>query len=263
MKIIIIFVGLIVHVNQPWSLDNTAVLPMAPSHAAELAIPYQSLIEPDEDWVKSLPREDEDRIVIELENHSVRLKGSRGIFSNLTDAYQDAIISLSKVKGSCGRLREEVRSRQPGADLAAYFDYRGGRMSPHTYLYQKLSFPNTPLEPERCAPCSAVYDADLRGDEARLILRDKKNKTERVLRIRGGAELIVRNVPKEDTAPHFKHVYSIYEKCEESGVEPFPDTDCTEKGPICRNTDKKLAGRWVPKEGSRFPGSDCTQTGEP
>lgn len=268
MKIAIIFIGLIVQVNQPMSFDNTAVLLGAAEHEPKLVIPLQSIIDPDK-WLQNQPKNGSD-VEIDLQGATVRVKGTRGVFSDLKDAFTEGSPALRSLVPSC-ELRDEVRNRQivPGK-LAAYVDFRGGAVLPEAYLPKKLSFTGK-KEDGRCTVCRVRYEADLRGDHVTLVYKKKFKKpdgTEDVERheihVAGGRpeeaggvpHISVINRPPHAIARHFDLAFNIYVgKCGDSGnFRPLvTESDCTEPK-VCEA---------IPYAGLADPGDDCTIVRDP
>lgn len=231
MRIAIIFIGLIVQVNQPMSFDNTAVLIAADEHVQRLVIPWQSVMNPD-DWLNKQPRVGPD-VEIDLAGATVRVKGTRGVFSDLKDTFTNGSPSLHTISPGC-ELRDEVKDRKiiPG-ELAAYVDFRGGEVMPESYLPKKLSFTGRD-EDARCAVCRARYEADLRGDHVTLVFKKKIKKEDgsedvekHEIEVAGGPpkavpEIRVTNRPTSPIARHFTSAYNIYVgKCAASQVHPL------------------------------------------
>ncbi len=268
LDVVIVFVGLMVQVNQPWSWDNTAVLPYADKHKAELVLPTAALVDPREisEEFKDY-RQVNGYFLIPLQGYDVRLKGTRGMFNRRGQDYIDATTPLSRV-GGCGRLLSDIRKRNQTEQIASFFDLRGGRMVPDTYLKQRISFDGTEFR-NRCAVCSIRYEATIRGEEAVLVFTSMYGAVRRV-RIRRGAQLVVRNVPndKDSTGDHFQHLYSIYETCVDK-LSPNPqDTTCPNclcvdatAFPECVGFDE---GDCPGRAGPRFPSTtDCTVVDHP
>jgi hypothetical protein len=269
VDIAIIFVGLIVQVNQPWSFDNTAVLPKVPGHIAEMVIPHTALANPLE--IEQLPnkRIEKGQVIIDLNGIDVRLRGTRGWFNRRTREYKESVPSLKKV-GGCRNLQDAVRRREQNRlqqddgtpALLSFVDIRGGRMSPHSYAPSKLSFEETDFQ-ERCAACSVLYEAALHGNTATLVFHvgeaqsvneTKESKATRTheVHLRRGAELLVRNIPHDYLGDgHFPHAYVVFQQC---GVPlaPGPTKPC--RKPICvqKTFDWENSGR-----GAAFS-ADCT-----
>lgn len=256
----IVFIGLIVQVNQPWSFDNTAVLPYAHGHVAELVVPASALA--DQGEVQNAFREARrvgDYFIIPLAGLDVRVTGTRGIFNKRSREYQRATPSLTKV-GRCSGLRPEILRRTQTDKLASFVDVRGGRMVPHTYLACRLSFDGSDYD-DRCSVCSTRYEASLRGQYATLVFTSMSSV--RKVRVLKGSELRVRNVVSEETAgPHFRHVYDLYEKCE-TPLTPIDTGRCSKE--IC---DFATAYPENPPlsygEGPAYPSTaDCTISEHP
>lgn len=234
VDIAIIFVGLIVQVNQPWSLDNTAVLPNAPGHKAELVIPKSALAVDGE--IGQVPHtEVNGHIVIDLKNVDVRVRGTRGMFNRRTREYKEAVPSLKRV-GGCRGLHEAVRRRDQNGkrdengnpEIASFIDIRGGRMVPHTYGEKRLTFDGTDFQ-NRCAACSVMYEAELRDPTALLVFRVGNNDPVDV-HLRKGSEILVRNIPNEPTDGHFHHALGVFRECR-SPQAPGPTLPC--RRPAC------------------------------
>jgi hypothetical protein len=259
MKIAIIFIGLIVQVNQPWSLDNTAVLIAATQHEPRLVIPFQSIIDPD-DWLQK--QRNGPNVEIDLTDATVRVKKTRGVFCDVKDDFIKGSPSLRRLAPSC-KLRSEVRKRQPvSGELAAYVDFRGGRVMPEAYLPQQLSFKEDKKDPF-CAVCRARYEADLRGDSATLVYKKKTRNAAGVeivetheINVSGGRsdqgsipEIQVINRPTHFVARHFERAFNIYiGKCGSEIRPTVTDSPCTESQ-LC-----KPEGATDPAD----PGDDCT-----
>gem|GEM_PF-3398052 len=259
MKIFIVFAGLIAQVNQPWSLNNTAVLPYAPHHVAEMRVPYQSIVDPPS-WVNELKKEKDGNVVIPLEGVVVQVKGTRGVFSGLQKPYVDASIPMKTVASKC-QLRDEVKKRSVRKkDLVAFIDYRGGRVYVDSYLKRMLHF-NEPGAGEwakdKCAVCRIHYEAELRGSEATLVITrtdwDTGTITTQKLRVKGGAHLSVSNKPRAagpylggPKDEHYPYLYNIYRSC--SG-KPTPQI-----GDLCTAVPDTMICNLNPPD----PGDDCT-----
>jgi len=264
--IAIIFVGLIIRVNQPWSFDNTAVLPDVMGHTADLVIPIDSIIEP-APWVKKLMVQGAQDVVIPLQGRDVRVKGTRGIFSNFTKDYMATVPPLRSIAPSCGKPLSEVKKRLFVSNvLGSFIDFRGGTIEPYAFLQHTLRFENGPgawAAPNgQCTSCAVRYKADLRNDEATLVVKEQDGSA-REIRIRGGAELKVRNLPNNPQDPHFHGHYSIYSqsKCTQStGLIPTVVRTVNCQRTEC--TSAVLAAR-VPAVVPAAPGDDCSVVHDP
>jgi hypothetical protein len=231
VDIAIVFVGLIVQVNQPWSLDNTAVLPFVESHTAELVIPRPALADPREVANLPIPHEEKnEHVIIQLKDVDVRVRGTRGMFNRRTREYKDAVPSLKKV-GGCRKLRNTVRRREQDGPMAhaSFVDLRGGRMVPHRYVPNQLSFGNTDFQ-KRCTACSVMYQAELRNETATLVLRMGEDQPAYELHLKKGAQILVRNIPPEPVDGHHEHAYVVFEQC---GSRPIPDPTLPCRKPEC------------------------------
>jgi hypothetical protein len=251
VKIYIIFIGLIVQVNQPWSLDNTAVLPYghdATAHTPTIEIPYTSIVNPTAEMKNALVN---GYYVVNLKGMDVRVEGIRGMFSTMSKELVDALVPLKKVTTGC-RLRREVRDRTlTDTKLASFIDYRGGWREPDLYLPKKLTFPNTDII-NRCIVCSVKYTGTLRGDTATLAFKRAGDKEPSMrIQVKAGAEVIVRNRPKNPATKHFMHVFDIYEGCKTTQVPQPPADECNL--PNCRDTS-----RGTGPGHATAPGEDCT-----
>lgn len=262
MGILIIFVGLIAQVNQPWSFDNTAVIPVAEGHIPTMSIPLHSVIGPDK-WVTDHAA-DGSTVVINLMHVKVRVTGTRGIFSDLMYDYVYGSVPVGTIAPTC-KLRKEVRNREYAEDIAAYIDYRGGHMMPESYLRYQLSFENTAWSIPRCAVCTAAYKAELRGDSATLLIteleeprpsnhepRTPSASAIHTIKIAPGTEVIVRNLPERTVkGGHFHALLNIYEgHCSES---PEPTVHLALP---CQNTNVCTSQTF--HHGLPDPGDDCT-----
>jgi hypothetical protein len=253
--ITIIFMGLIAHVNQPWSLNNTAVIPNAPGHRAEMKIPKGAMLNQDDPWFKQ--KLNQETYVIPLQGIKVRVNKTRGVFSGLTPELIAAMPPLKTLAPLC-KLKDEVRKRTTTSNLASFIDYRGGRLSPDTYFSEKLVIEDTPWKNGRCVVCRIRYEADLSGNEGEIVFTQADG-TKHVARIATNSVLEVENTPvagegmnAHDAAAaaegqsHFQEHYSIFkpcnrpkglrseEKCDKkeicpftAGLAPVPFADCT------------------------------------
>jgi len=249
MKIFIIFIGLIVHVNQPWSLDNTAVLPYghdATAHTPTIEIPYTSILNPTPEMQNGLVN---GYYVVNLQGIDVRVEGVRGMFSTMSKELEDALVPLKKVATGC-KLRREVRDRTlTDTKLASFIDYRGGQREPDLYLPKKLTFSNTDIN-NRCIVCSIKYTGTLRGDTATFAFKRAGDKEPfKRIQVKAGANVIVRNRPNNPNTRHFMHVFDIYEGCKTVTLPQPPAEPCTL--PNCE-TEHRGTGN------APAPGEDCT-----
>lgn len=267
MRIAIIFIGLIVQVNQPMSFDNTAVLIGAAEHQPRLVIPWQSVMNPDDPWLSKQPRVGSD-VEIDLTGATVRVKGTRGVFSDLKDTFTDGSPSLRRISPGC-ELRDEVKNRQivPG-ELAAYVDFRGGEVMPESYLPKKIIFTGKEKN-SHCAVCRARYEADLRGDHAILIYKKKvqipdcktppcETEEKHEIQVAGGPrnaipEIRVSNRSSSSMARHFTKAYNIYVgKCASSQKSPTVTPDKCDEPKKCP-TMSSLGTVWGAEDAD-----DCT-----
>lgn len=262
MKIAIIFIGLIVQVNQPMSLDNTMVLIAADHHNPRLVIPFDSIVNPNE-WLEK--KRNGPNVEIDLTGATVRVKRTRGIFSDVKKAFFDGSPSLRTLAPTC-RLRREVRNRQPvPGELAAYVDFRGGLILPAAYLPLQLSF--TADEKDAfCAVCRVRYEADLRGDHATLIYKKKVVTAAGVevvdtheIKVAGGRaenggvpEIQVINRPEHAVPRHSQLAFNIYVgKCGSEIRPTVTDLPCI-TDQLCNTAATE--GTTAEAE----PGDDCT-----
>jgi hypothetical protein len=246
--LVIIFFGMMVHVNQPWSLDNTVVIPRATNHHPELRIPKDAVPSP-AGWMAGF-LVDNKVYVISLDGAKVRVRNTRGMFSNKRPNFVQHVPPLRTLAPKC-KLSDDVRSRTITADLRAYIDYRGGRVEPDSWFMDTLKFAGTPWKDGRCVTCSTRYEADLDGNFAELEL-ELPQFPGKVLKaqVTGNSELLVSNLPNPSVPfGHFNHHYFIYKDgC--TGVMPT-------KGPRCTNTPG------CPPLPTPFPDADCTNSHDP
>jgi hypothetical protein len=245
--IIVVFAGLIAHVNQPLSFDNTAVLIRALDHEAMILIPSDSVAEnPADEWLLQFERPDELNVYrIPLADRTVRLSGTRGVFCDRPQDILDHVPRLRSLAPTCGGLKEHVRERIPDAEFASFFDYRGGELKTIDYLRNQLkSTAANGDEHYQCASCRVAYAAELRDDHAVLTFKDASG-THKIV-VPAGSKIEVQNSPVLNTGSHFHEFYKIFENCtaddtatvEESArpcvrsricnpVIPYPFGDCT------------------------------------
>jgi hypothetical protein len=247
--LVIIFWGLMVHVNQPRSLDNTVVIPRIPDHVRELRIPENAVLNPGDQWVTQFFYNASDEYRIPLENRKFRVEGTRGMFSDKHPTFFAAAPRLGQLAPHC-QLRDEVRKREITEDLISYVDYRGGRLTTESYFSNRLWFSGGPLGGRHCVACKTRYEADLQSDRARLDFGENH-----VVVIAGNSAIEVRNIPDSTgTGDHFSHSYAIFkDDCE--GYRGVADGPC-KSTPVC-----KYEG---PEElPPPFPDADCTNTNYP
>ena len=264
MKIFITIMGLIVQVNQPWSFDNTLVLIEAPGHQPRLSVPISAVMNPNDAWVKA--NTNGDTLTIDLTGATVRVKGTRGVFSDLTDDFMNSSPRMATIAPGC-QLRPEVRRREIlKGEIAAYVDFRGGKVEPDKYLKDQLSFNGGPAA---CAVCTVRYSADLRGDHVTLVYK-KATETHEVL-VRGGdsadaaqvPQIAITNVPPAaadaaGTTPpsHFRSEFNIYvDRCVAKQIVPAKGARCDK--PVCPETVAQGSVNVA------MPGYDCTVGQQP
>jgi hypothetical protein len=241
--LVITFFGLMVHVNQPFSLDNTVVIPSVKDHVPVLRIPGNAVLNFEDTWVKKFRRDDE--YVIELQGRKFRVEGTRGMFSDKHPTFFAAAPRLGQLAPNCD-LRPEVRERELNAKLVSYIDYRGGRLTPESYFPHMLDIESGPLAGKRCVACRTRYEADLAGDRAQLVFGP-----DQVIIIAGNSAIEVSNVPPERVARgHFSHIYAIFEDgCK--GPLSSVSNDLCKNTPVCELRE------------ANFPDADCTNTNYP
>jgi hypothetical protein len=244
LKIIIIFFGLITHVNQPMSLDNTAVLPHAKNHVSLLLVPrglIAPIITPEDAWLSKWEKGD-GTYAIKLDGLKVRLKGTRGIFADLKETHKKHVPKLSRLVPNCSRLKAAVLNRIPNAQFSSFFDYRAGDVEPYEYFPAMAYFPNSQESSSRCVACKVKFEATLREDHAVLVFEEKDG-TEHTYQVAGNSTLTVQNTPIEASKGHFVHHYTVLENCWgppleskgectnmprcKLGEEPYPGVDCS------------------------------------
>jgi hypothetical protein len=251
--ITVLFVGLIAHVNQPRSLDNTAVLLVAPHHNPQLLIPdTATMVDPDDDFLSKQPRRDEvyDRYEIDVTDWRVRLSGTRGMFCDHPQEVLDTVPRLQHLAPKCS-LKQAVIDRQTGGPFAAFFDYRGGRLGVADYLQKQLEFkPKAGGGPTfQCASCRMRYTAELEGNYAYLTLN--KGTETHVIRVPANSTIEVSNVPDPNERPnsHFDLYYEIFENCTN-------DIDVLPSGTDCAQKQNHICNPGTPP----YPFADCTNS---
>jgi hypothetical protein len=235
VDVAIIFVGLIVQVNQPWSLDNTAVLPNVDDHTAEMVIQLNDLAVPQEVLQVGGQAANNNTVVVPLKGVDVRVRGTKGMFNRRTREYRESVPSLKRV-GQCRTLQEQVRNREQSEALAGagFVDIRGGRMVPHSFAPARMSFQGTDFQ-NRCAACSVMYEASIRGETALLEFRITPEQhagkaPPYEVHLKKGAELLVRNAPNKYVPPHFEHTYKVFQDC---GKKQAPGATLPCRKPNC------------------------------
>ena len=249
LKIIIIFFGLITHVNQPMSLDNTAVLPHAKHHVALLLVPrglIAPIITPEDRWLSQWVNGD-GTYAIKLDGLKVRLKGTRGIFADLKETHQKHVPKLSRLVPNCSRLKAAVLNRTPNTQFSSFFDYRAGDVEPYEYFGAMAYFPDSQESSPRCVACKVKFEALLRDDHAVLVFEEKDG-TKHTYQVAGNSILTVQNIPTQPTKGHYVHHYTVLENCWGPALENMGE---------CINTPKCKLGI-VP-----YPGIDCANSQYP
>jgi hypothetical protein len=270
--LVVIFFGLVSHVNQPWSLDNTAVLPAVHGHAAEMRVPMSAVIDPDP-WLSQFRRQT--MYVIPLEGMTVRIRNTRGMFSDKRPEFFSSVPRLKKLAPGC-KLSQAVRRRNQSDHLAAFVDYRGGRLTTESFYAQKLILAGG--DPTgTCVACKVRYEADLHDGEAQLIFA--RGNERHTVRVAGGSTLNVDNILRGDANPaesHFGAAFSIFEGC---ASHDFERGDACDSSPLCDTLAEieaaevanaaemrvaMVAGDEQQETGPPpFPGPDCTNSHYP
>lgn len=258
MKLTIIFFGLIIHVNQPWSLDNTAVLPDDDHHTAVMWIPKAAVTKPAPEWIEKWCKSDP--CVIPLKNFDVRVKGTRGRFSTMSPELIAALPPLRTLAPDCRGLRVEVLDRIPGEMLlGSFIDYRGGKRDVAEHFRFEATFPGSPWEKSRCLACKVSYVAELKEGTATLVFTNKKTGDIDRVKIDGDNTIEVRHLPGQYEKTHFGLHYRVFEpeKPDEPcvGPAPFdvPEQPCDE--PTCK--ERQNVGPWP------WPQAECTNSSYP
>lgn len=256
MDLTIIFIGLIIHVNQPFSFDNTAVLPSTPHHVAKMIVRREDIANPRDAWVMSVCKVDPCEIY--LAGYTVTVTGTKGTFSRMSQHLIDAMPSVTTLAPKCGGLRDEVRDRRPGAnEFAAFIEYRGGRRRLVETFRLKASFlAEPPWDGRRCLACAVAYEAETEDAYATLSFHSHAHGGVTELHVKQGKTITVENLDRHVTPPgqppppnHFGYYYRIFERtnCE----QPLPqisEEECTT--PYCERA-------------GRFPQADCTNSTYP
>ena len=253
----IIFFGLIVHVNQPFSWANTAVIPYSAQHTALIHIPEGALQYPNDAFVKSRGTYDANskEYQILLDGFVIKVKGTRGVLSNLDQELVDSEPPLAKLAPTC-RLRLDVRTRTTHPnDLISFIDYRGGRLTTVSYFPNQLKFPKSTdatLRDGICVDCKVQYEADLKGETATLNFTDTTGTHDVV--IKADSTLTVTNLlPDGVHLDHFDAHFRIFENC--TPMKFLPGNPCKDKEYCKEATVSTLLHPKPP-----FPDADCTNS---
>jgi hypothetical protein len=267
-EIIILFAGLIVHVNQPGAFDfnNTAVLPRSGNHAAVLLVEEASLANTSVNWNHlQLPLPVDHHLAIAnsvfnttapvlempLDQVRIRVDGTRGMFSKQEADFQRSVPSLKTQQPNC-QLRDEVKNRQfviadDGDNVpafAAFIDYRGGTRKLKWPCSSKLAFPNSRWSRPRCVACVTEYRAAIDGNYVTLHVEDVKNNTTYEVKVKGRSTILIANVPPPMSAMAESHIplhFAVVKNCAVpeaeiggtcgGGYSPqIPNGDCTNSG---------------------------------
>ena len=265
--LVIIFFGLVTHVNQPWSLDNTAVLPAAHGHAAEMSIPKSAVIDP-QPWLSQFERQT--AYVIPLQGMNVRVKNTRGMFSDKRPEFFASVPRLKKLAPGL-KLSRAVRRRLGSEQLSAFVNYRGGRLTTESFYAQKLILGSGDSS-GTCVACKVRYEADLRDGEAQLVFI--RGTEQNLVRIAGGSKLDVNNILTADAIPSESHLGSVFSIFDGGSSREFERGDACDQSPLCDGLEEleafeaAMAVEAPLVEGQSvgpapFPGPDCTNSHYP
>jgi hypothetical protein len=206
------------------------------------------------DWLKHQLKGD--RYEIDLRGLDVRLRGTKGGWTRRTASFMSSVPSMREIAPKCGKMRPEARDReQVDGELVSFFDYRGGTLTPRTYLKKKLAFKDTSWKGGRCAVCEVEYSGELDSDEAWLDIEGTNvagKPVEETIRIAADSELSVSNLPPDDNKDHFHHHYEIFSSCESDNADVTED--------LCQKPECTIATSVVIRGKDGVPGEDCTNS---
>lgn len=251
--LIIVFGGLIAHVQLPNSTTSTAALPIDRHHSATLAFLKEDVVlgegeELDEFFEHNLGGSGQ--YVIPLKGVHVKISG---LEAKETDpqAVRDMIPSLTKVS-SCKKLKKTVLNRTPDKDFG-FVDYSGGALMANTYFGSMGYVPDVPgWDVPRCMPCEMQLITQVVDDYATLSFITRNGKTH-VVSLRAGARVRVSNSLDPISTgghkpPHFETYSTLFsDTCSMNHLQAGPP--CRKGGMVCRQ----------PAE----PDPDCTNSHYP
>ncbi|HXG59667.1 MAG TPA: hypothetical protein VNL91_11645 [Thermoanaerobaculia bacterium] len=224
-SMIVLFVGLIAHVNFPdWQVQSTGVLLRAPGHEATLTIPDTATVRPlnpGDTWIDQY-KQSGGGYRVHLDDMHVRLEGTQSVATQKTAAQKRHVPNLGTIAPNCKKLNPAVRARRPDADFAAFFDYRGGTLTPLNYLREMLGFPGTKEADPRCVACYDRLDTALTGPEALLVFSPSGGATHSYWV--SPTTLVVANRHPAGGS-HFDLYYKVLQSC--PPVSPVADGPCT------------------------------------
>lgn len=253
--LIIVFGGLVAHIQLPNSTVSTAALPIDKNHSATLAFfkddivlaPHEEL----DDWFGDFLGAD-GQYVIPLKGLHVKISGLDPKDTDV-EAVRDIMPSLLKVS-SCRKLKKSVVERTPDNDFG-FVDYSGGVLMANTYFGSMGYVPNVPgWDVPRCVPCEMQLITRVVDDLATLTFINKKGATHYVS-LRPGTRIKVSNsalpnvmVPGGHKVPHFETYSTLFsDSCAMNRLLGGPT--CRKGGLICRTPT--------------YPDPDCTNSHYP
>jgi hypothetical protein len=250
--LIIVFSGLVAHIQLPNSTVSTAALPIDKHHFASLRFRPEDIVlrkirnKPEEldEWFATYLSQDE-IYVIPLSGLHVKISGLDPKDTD-TAAVRDLIPSLTKVS-SCQTLKKSIINRTPDNDFG-FVDYSGGVLMANAYFDTMGYVANVPgWDVPRCMPAELQLITPVVDDAAKLIFITKGGEAHEVA-LRPGTHIEVFNSslpqhPGHKKTKHFENYSSLFSgwcsmdkvlaagECRKSGLtvrKPAePDPDCT------------------------------------
>jgi len=248
--LIIVFSGLVAHIQLPNSTVSTAALPIDKHHVAILSFfkedvvlsAYETLDPWFDDFIGA-----NGEYVVPIKGLHVKISGIEPTDTD-AQAVRDIIPSLLKVS-SCKKLKKSVINRTPDNDFG-FVDYSGGVLMANTYYGTMGYVPDVPgWDVPRCVPCQMQLITKVVDDVATLTFVTRKGATHDVS-LRPGTRIAVSNgilpgpMPSGGhKPPHFENYSTLFSDscsmnrmlggppCRKGGLTcrtpTDPDPDCT------------------------------------
>lgn len=196
MKFVIVFVGLMIQVQQP--SINTAVVPVIQNHTREMRFKEIDVVKGKEILLsKPYVHVEESFIVIDLEHLHIRFQDLGEQMPVRRDGSFDRYVpKLTKVASKCYKLKKTVEDRDiRDKEFAGFIDYWGGELSTgKTYALKAEMVADSPSwQGKRCVACETRLEATPATPIVRVEIRDSDSKYE--FNLRPIAEVEVINLP--------------------------------------------------------------------
>lgn len=200
MKFVIVFVGLMIQVQQP--SINTAVVPVIPDHTRQMRVREIDVVEGKEVLLsKPYVHEEGPFIAIDLEHLHIRFQDLGEPMPVRRDGSFDRYVpNLTKVASKCYKLKKTVEDRDIGdKEFAGFIDYGGGELSTgKTYPLKAEMVADSPSwQGRRCVACETRLEATPATPTVRVEIKDSDTKYEFNLRTIAEVEVINQRIKKK------------------------------------------------------------------